>query len=174
VPEIKISNIQLSSGVSPVIATTFMLMITILIAALLMLLLRLPADAYEQPPALFAITDIDSIDDVTGNLNYDSRIELINKGTESYQNDDLSAFIYRNNYKLDARITTINGYLFIKTVHIGVQSLSGSGTRDITWKPGEKVTIDLTDNTLHPGDKVSVEVIKKSSKTVISRDSRIA
>lgn len=165
---------QRSSAVSPILGTACMLLITFTLVALLLLLLHLPAVASEPPPPLFTITDIDEYDEITNSLTYDSRIELMNKGTDSFNNDDLSAVIYRNDHKLESRISTLNGYLFIKTIHIGVQTLSGSGTRGSTWEPGEKVVIDLSDNMIHPGDKVTVEVIQKSLKSVISQDSQIA
>ena len=145
----------------------------VVLAVLILLLFRLPVldwDAHE-PPAVFRIVMISHSDRPEGlPPNYDSRIVLVHAGEGSFENDLLSAEIYIDDQLQNCRISTLNGHLFIGTSHIGVQTLSGSGCQTDLWRPGEKIALDLTDGTIHPGERVRVDIIYKPDNAVISRD----
>jgi hypothetical protein len=102
--------------------------------------------------------------------NYDSRIVLMHTGERAFENDLLAAEIYIDDRLQNCRISTLNGHLFISTSHIGVQTLSGSGCQTDLWRPGEKIALDLTDGTIHPGERVRVDIRLKPENRVISRD----
>lgn len=145
----------------------------VVLAVLILLLFKLPALEWgdAEPPATFAIVRISHSDRPEGAPpNYDSRIVLMHTGEAAFENDRLAARIYVNDDLRDCRISTLNGHLFIGTSHIGVQTLSGSGCQTDLWRPGEKIALDLTDGTIHPGERVRVDIISKPDNRVISRD----
>ena len=55
-------------------------------------------------------------------------------------------------------------------MHTGLSRLYGPGSQGKTWAPGETLTIDLNNGTLHPGDELRVDIFSKSADTVISSD----
>jgi hypothetical protein len=148
-----------------------MVAVTILLALLVILLFQMPSLEYTigMVPAIFTITRIDNVDEITGHLNYDSRVMLIHTGTLNYQNNNLKAKFYRNGQPVNAYIATMNGHDFISTSHAGVQWMGGSGCSGSMWTPGEMTAIDFTDGTFHSGDSVQVDIIDKSTSRVISR-----
>ncbi len=148
-----------------------MVALTVLVAALILLLLWLPVFTWQtpaEPPATIEIQLICHTDE-NGILNYDSRVILRHNGTERIANDGVRAVFYRNDLPVACNIETLNGYKFISTHHHGVQWMGGSGCRDTYWNPGEKTVIDFTDGTFHRGDQVQVDIIDKISDLVISR-----
>ncbi len=157
-------------GISPVVATILLVAITLLLALLVLLLFSLPTWSMDEPPAIFVIRAIDHRSDREPHaLNFDSRVILVNNGTGTYRNADLSAVFYRNQAPMSAMIATMNGHEFISTRHYGVQWIGGSGCSDATWTPGETIIIDFTDGTFHPGDRVQVDIIEATSNRTISR-----
>jgi hypothetical protein len=68
----------------------------------------------------------------------------------------------------------MNGYKFVSTHHFGVQTMGGLGCSGITWDPKEKITLDFSDNTFHPGDNLRVDIFMKQSGSLVSRDSYLA
>lgn len=147
-----------------------MVALTVLMAALILLFLWLPAFTWQtpaEPPAIIEIQLICHTDESI--LNYDSRVILRHNGTERIVNDDVRAVFYRNDLPVACNIETLNGYRFISTHHYGVQLMGGSGCSGLYWNPGEKTWIDFTDGTFHPGDQVQVDIIDKISDLVISR-----
>jgi hypothetical protein len=164
------------SANSQSIATILLIAITLLLALLVLLLFHLPPLEWgSEPPVIIEIRGIYHSDQPSGALpNFDSRIILFHAGSTPFENDLLEARIYRGGNLLNCRISTLNGHNFISTHHFGVQTISGTGCQDTLWKPGEKIAIDLSDNTLHPGDVVQVDIREKPGGTVISRDTKKA
>jgi hypothetical protein len=153
------------------IATILMVAVTILLALLVLLLFHMPSLEYttEMVPAIFTITGIDTVDEITGLLNYDSRVMLIHTGTLNYENKNLKATFYKNGQLVNANIATMNGHDFISTAHVGVQWMGGSGCSGVTWAPVEQIVIDFTDGTYYPGDTVQVDIFDNSTGRIISR-----
>jgi hypothetical protein len=161
------------SGTSNTIASLLLVAIMVILAVLILLLFKLPALEWGEakPPAVFTIVKISHSDRPPGAPpNYDSRIVLIHAGDGTFENDRLSAEVYVNGELQNCRICTLNGHLFISTSHIGVQTLSGSGCQTDLWRPGEKIALDLTDGTIHPGEIVRVDILHGPDNSVISRD----
>lgn len=148
-------------------ATILLIAITIILAALVLLMFHMPPLFWEKPPSFLEIQKIYFTNE-QGILNYDSRVLLMHHGTASLVNNNLTASFYRNGEQVPCRISTMNGHNFISTVHIGVQTMGGLGCSGTTWEPGEKIIIDLTDETFHPGDSVRVDIFQKPADTLIS------
>lgn len=146
-----------------------MLAILFVLAALVLaMLLMLPSfsmGGVEEVPAIFKITSI------THGTKYESRVVLIHTGTVTYENRNLMAKFYRNEQLLHCDILTLNVHDFISTVHHGVERLEGEGGNGNTWLPTEKVALDFTDKTFHPGDLVKAEIYDATSGLIISRHS---
>ena len=117
------------------------------------------------------MSSIQDVDEITGHLNYDSRLLLLHTGTADYQNRNLAASIVKNGERVSCNILTMNGHDFISTSHHGVQWMGGSGCSGDTWSPHEQICIDFSDGTFHPGDLVQIDIIDKSSNIIISRHS---
>jgi hypothetical protein len=120
-------------------------------------------------PVIFAITAVENIDELTGAMNFDSRVLLRHTGTKDYQNKELKAKFFRNSQPVICTIATLNGHDFISTSHTGIQWMGGSGCSGISWSPGEQICIDFSDGTFHPGDKIQMDIIDKGTNTTISR-----
>ena len=150
-----------------------MVSITILLALLVYLMFQIPNMEVYKTPSFLEIKKVYSTNEV-GTLNYDSRVLLYHHGTERLENDKLAASFYRNGQKLSCHISTMNGHNFIPTVHIGVQTMSGSGSTGTWWEPGEQIMIDFTDGTFHPGDNTRFEVYQKPSGALISSYTHVA
>ena len=144
-----------------------MVAITIILASLVYLMFQFPNMEIFKPPSFLEITNVYSTNEA-GIANYDSRVLLYHHGTEQLENDRLTALFYVNDQKLNSRISTMNGHNFIPTVHIGIQTMGGSGCTGAWWDPGEQIMIDFTDGTFHPGDNIRFEVYQKPSGTLIS------
>jgi hypothetical protein len=148
-----------------------MLAIIFILAILVLLMFRMPSLQWdnEEIPVIFTITTIDSVDEITGQMNYDSRVLLLHTGTSDYQNKNLKAKFYKNGQPVSCTIATMNGHDFISTVHMGVQWMGGSGCSGVTWSPGERVCIDFSDGTFHPGNTVQMDIIDKITNATLSR-----
>jgi flagellin-like protein len=163
------STFDRDGGVSPVVGIIIMIAIVILLAALLLLMIQIPSfDLQKATPSFLEIQGFFHVDE-SGNQNFDSRVVMCHTGVKILQNSDLWAEFYRNDVKLGVVIETLNGEAFIKTHHYGVQTLGGLGCRGATWTPGEKISIDFSDGTFHPGDKVRVDIYTRPSGTLVSR-----
>ena len=159
-------------AVSPVLGVILLVAIVILLAALLFLLIHIPSfdlSRIGKTPSFIEITGI-----YHENQNYDSRVVLIHNGTEDLNNSRLWAEFYRNGTKIPAVIETINGHDFVGSHHNGVQTMGGLGCSGPTWCPGEKISIDFTDATFHPGDQVRVDIFIRPKNTLVSRYSATA
>ena len=146
--------------------------VTILLALLVLLMIKVQPFAWtleKEIPEIFTITSIESIDEITGHLNFDSRVILLHTGQITYQNKNLKANFFKNGQPVSSTIITMNGHDFIGTSHYGVQWMGGSGCSEATWSPGERICIDFTDGTFHPGDRVQVDIIDKNMDIIISR-----
>lgn len=83
------------------------------------------------------------------------------------------ADFYRDRWKL-ATVSTLNGYLLIKSNHYQVRFIKGEGCRSRYWNPGEIMEVDLKDGKITPGTNVTVKVIDKRTKKVISTHTVVA
>ena len=156
-------------GSSGTIGTILLVVITVILAALLALfLLSYQFPELQQPKEIPTIFEIQTI--LSQNPDYDSRIVLKNIGDCPYENQYLSCRIYINDELAGCRIKTLNGHDFISTHHYGVQTVGGMGCSDISWKPSEKLAIDLSDSTIRDGSHVRVDVIWEPTGTTISTD----
>jgi hypothetical protein len=158
---------NISTASSHTTAAILLIAITIILAALVLLMFRMPVFEWAKPPSFLEIQKIYHVNE-EGVLNYDSRVLLYHHGTGSLKNDDLKAVFYRNGETLPCRIMTLNGHNFISTVHIGVQTIGGMGCSGTSWDPREKIMIDFTDGTFHPGDLVRVDILGKPLGNLIS------
>jgi hypothetical protein len=149
-----------------------MVAVTILLALVVLLLINVQFLAWSMEkaiPEIFIITTVESRDEITGHLNFDSRVILLHTGGANYQNNNLKAKFFRNGYPLSSSIVTMNGYDFISTHHYGVQWMGGSGCSGATWNPGERICLDFTDGTFHHGDTIRVDIVDKKLDVIISR-----
>lgn len=149
-----------------------MVAITFLLALLVLLMLQfqpLSWNMEKEIPVIFTITSIKSVDELTGYLNYDSRVLLLHTGKVDVQNKNLKARFLKNGQTVSCTIATMNGYDFISTSHTGVQWMGGSGCSGATWSPGEQICIDFSDGTFRPGDRVQMDIIDKVTNVTISR-----
>ena len=161
---------QRDSATTHTMGNILMLIIIFILAAILIaMILSMPLLQYSFTPAIFTITRIESVDEITQQRCDDSRVILLHTGTAIYQNKNLKAQFYKNGIQVDANIATMNGHDFISTIHTGVQWMGGMGCSGMTWTPGEMICIDFSDGTFHPGDSVRVDIIDKSMNQVISR-----
>ncbi|HXW98916.1 MAG TPA: type IV pilin [Methanomicrobiales archaeon] len=163
------------AGISPVLASMILVGMTVVLATLVYLMVAglpatIPADAVSDMQFLeiTAVYHVD--DDAPYAMNYDSRVLLTHKGTRELPNDDLRALVFRNGAQLNCRIDTMNGVKFQSSSHTGVQKISGAGCQGSTWSPGETLTLDLNNGTLHPGDEIRVDIFSKSGNRIISSD----
>lgn len=152
---------------SNVTANILLVLITIVLAALILLMipemgLYQPED---EPPVIFEIIDINSEEP-----DYDSRIILRNNGINMYENRFLSADIYFSQGEEKCTVETFNGHDFISTHHFGIQTMEGSGCRDDYWCTREKIALDLSDKTIHPGDMIKIDFYSGEKNELISRD----
>jgi hypothetical protein len=147
-----------------------MVAITCLIALLILLMIpSFTVNMEREIPVIFAITSLESVDELTGLMNYDSRVLIRHTGMGDYQNKNLKAKFYKNAQPVTCTIATLNGHDFISTSHTGIQWMGGSGCSGITWSPGEQICIDFSDGTFHPGDSVQMDIIDVVTNSTISR-----
>ena len=166
------SNHRDADATSYPVGIILLVAITILLALLVLLMVQIQPFTWnmeKEIPAIFIITAIQGVDEITGRLNYDSRMLLLHTGTADYPNRNLKAEIVKNGEPLSCSITTMNGHDFISTSHTGVQWMGGSGCSGETWSPSERISIDFSDGTFHPGDVVQIDVIDKVTDVIISR-----
>jgi len=149
-----------------------MVAITFLLALLVLLMIQVPTFTLNREmeiPVIFTITALENVDEITGLVNYDSRMIIRHMGTQDYPNKNLTATFFRNGQPVICTIATLNGHDFISTSHTGVQWMGGSGCSGVNWSPGEQICIDFSDGTFHPGDKIQMDIIDKVAKRTISR-----
>ncbi|MFY9195489.1 MAG: archaellin/type IV pilin N-terminal domain-containing protein [Methanoculleus sp.] len=167
-------------ALSQVHATILMVAITIILALLILIMVlgmipswswANPSDSDPLPPII--IIGIDHTSAKTGSVTYASRVFLLNNGSTVYTNNDLMADFYRDRWKL-ATVSTLNGYLLIKSNHYQVRFIKGEGCRSRYWNPGEIMEVDLKDGKITPGTNVTVKVIDKRTKKVISTHTVVA
>lgn len=160
------------SAISQPLAVMLLVAITLLLAALLLLLIDIPAfnPAAMATPSFLQILRVSHLDE-EGDLNYDSRVILVHNGTAVLDNRNLSAEFFRDDFRVPAEIGTLNGDLFISTHHYGVQTMGGLGCSGPTWLPGEKISLDFSDGTFHPGDRVRVDIYLDPGGSLVSRHS---
>lgn len=161
-----------TDAVSYPVGVILLMAVTFLLALLVLLMVQITPFSWtmeKEIPVIFTITAIQGVDELTGRLNYDSRMLLLHTGSADYQNRNLKAEIVKNGERVPCSITTMNGYDFISTSHTGVQWIGGSGCSGETWSPNERMSIDFSDGTFHPGDLVQIDVIDKTTDVTLSR-----
>jgi hypothetical protein len=154
------------------IAVILMVAITCMLALLILLMIRIPPmslNMEREIPVIFEITSLESVDELTGHMNYDSRVLIRHTGIEDYPNKNLKGKFLKNTQPLTCSIGTLNGHDFISTSHTGIQWMGGSGCSGATWSPGEQICIDFSDGTFHPGDSIQLDIINKETNSTISR-----
>ena len=107
-----------------------MVAVTILLALLVLLMINIQPFAWnmeKEIPEIFTITAIESTDEITGHLNFDSRVILLHTGEIAYQNRNLTAKFFKNEQPVSCTITTMNGHDFIDTTHRGSPVDGGYG-----------------------------------------------
>ncbi|MDV0441237.1 hypothetical protein McpAg1_04170 [Methanocorpusculaceae archaeon Ag1] len=184
-------------AVSPVIATLLLVFLTVLIAAILLILCSgMTNISLSSPEPVPEILDIQSIhhENHLGQLTLASRLYVVHKGREpepvfQMQNgrfsyvikeygpiilSDYRAEIYVNGVKKNVFISTLQGSDFIPTSHYGVKLLGGTGVRGTEWSSGQWAWIDLKDQMISEGDVVTLEIIRKSDGKVVSRSTETA
>lgn len=163
------------TALSQPVAVLLLVAITVILAALVLLLIHLPSFdmGLIGTPSIFQILSVYHQDE-KGLLNYDSRIVLSNSGTKSFENKDLKAEFFRNGCKIPAVVETMNGDLFISTHHHGIQTMGGLGCSGSTWLPLEKISIDFSDGTFHPGDRIRVDIFQQSTGKLVSSHNFLA
>jgi hypothetical protein len=119
----------------------------------------------EKIPTIFKIHKITS-----NSPKYESTIILSNIGMMPYENLLLKADIYSNDVLLGCRIETMNGHEFISTHHFFVQTMGGMGCSNTYWNPREKISLDLSNGLIKPGDIVKVNILQNPGETIISTD----
>ncbi len=90
-----------------------MVAITFLLALLVLLMLQIQPLAWnmeKEIPVIFTITSIKSVDELTGHLNYDSRVLLLHTGKTDVQNKNLKARFLKNGQPVSCTIATMNGH----------------------------------------------------------------
>lgn len=156
---------------SPVTGLILNIGITIILAALVLLLFQMPNFALQDAavPEIFKIDSIRHVDEY-GQLNYDSRMVLIHTGSVDYQNRNLMGKILKNAVPLNFGIATLNGYDYINYAHTqGVHIMGGQGCSGDLWTPGEMIYIEFSHGTFHPGESVTFEVFDNTTNHIISR-----
>jgi len=166
------------SAFSHHVGQILIIIILILLAVIvLLLLLQYQISLSDQRiPCVFEITKID--DTITdGIMNEASYVVLTNTDTKAYDNWNLYAFTYINGNRITADLPTLNADEFIKTPNRRgvwhVEGLGASGSRkhhDAYWYPRSSLAIDYNDHTIHPGDRVTIEIYNRSTNQLISRD----
>jgi hypothetical protein len=154
------------------IGVILLVAITCLLALLILLMIRIPLinlNMDREVPVIFAITSLESVDELTGHMNYDSRVLIRHTGMDHYQNKNLKAKFFKNAQPVTCTIATLNGHDFISTAHTGIQWMGGSGCSGMTWSPGEQICIDFSDGTFHPGDSIQMDIIDTVTNSTISR-----
>ncbi|MEA2034580.1 MAG: hypothetical protein U9N40_03700 [Euryarchaeota archaeon] len=154
---------------SHIIANILLVVIVLILAILVLLLCNIPnlslPGTPDEPPAIFKITKITSTAPY-----YKGIIMIHHTGLKYYENDLLSAKIYKDDILMDCRITTLHGGNFVPTNHIGVHIMEGTGCRSNLWYPGQRTKIDVSNGLIRPGDSIRFDVIQKPKGDVISRD----
>jgi hypothetical protein len=166
------SQVRNDDATSYQIGVILSVVITVILALIVLLLLQVQPFSWNMEkgiPVIFTITSIESVDEMTGHMNYDSRVLLLHTGKTDVQNKNLKAIFSKNGQLVPCVIATMNGNDFISTIHTGVQWMGGPGCSGALWSQGEPLCIDFSDGTFHPGDKVQMDIVDKETNAIISR-----
>jgi hypothetical protein len=158
-------------AVSPVLGIILNIAIVLILAMLVLLMFHIPTLYGDDGgiPAIFIITSVESIDDYTGRMNYDSRVIILHTGQLNYENRNLSANFYKNGIPVRCNIESFHGADVTGSIHSGIQWMGGPGCSGDLWTPNERTKIDFTDGTFRPGDSIRMDIIDKKTDSVISR-----
>ena len=168
------SSEQGDDGVSPVIATLLLIALTLILCAVLAacVMCYTPSElSPSYPPEILAIESIDHYNN--GTLTFASKVTLRNIGTKKLRNANYSADVYINGEEQFIIIKTLQAHEFIDTHHFGIDLLYGCGPRGYEWESGNSGVFDLNDGTIHPGDSLRIDIIRKEDGKVISRSIKL-
>jgi len=161
------------SAFSHHIGQILIIIILILLGMIVFLLVQYQISLSDQRiPCVFEIAEVQH---TKGGMSETGYVVLKNTDTKAYENWNLYAFTYVNDNRIPAEIPTLNNYEYISSVHhYGVEKLVGSQGRrenhDAYWYSGAGLAIDYSDHTIHPGDRVTIEIYNRSTNQLISRD----
>jgi len=139
----------------------FVVIVVLLLLVLLAYLMGFTLPKYGcecNAPELIKITTIDN--GLTSMGRYRSIIAIQNTGPNPLPNDDLSLELLINGEKT-REISTLNGHNFISTHHYGVQTIGGIGSHNQHMVPRSIISINFADNTIFPGELVTVRIYQK-------------
>ena len=162
---------------SPVISIAMMTVISIILAAIVLLLclgFHLPYGD-DQVPVVFKIMNVDHADE-TGKMIRKSYLVLKNIDKKSYLNRYLSVKLYVNDKETNLLLPTLNGDASCNVHHYGFQNIGGLGTHGEMnkgtgrWYPDQTIWIDFNNGMFGPGDTIRIEVYDGSTGNIISRD----
>ena len=152
-----------------------LMIIIVIFAALVILLFALQFHISMDNPRVPCVFEITEIQHTRDGMAETSFVVLINTDTKAYENWNLYAFTYVNDHRIAAELPTLNSYELISSVHhYGVRDLVGSWGRrenhDAFWYSKARLSIDYNDHTIHPGDRVTIEIYNRTTNQLISRD----
>ena len=150
------SSVSEVHGVLLLVAIVILLLLILL--AYLMGFTLISSGCECNPPPLIKITTIDNA--LTSNGRYKSIVAIQNTGPDPLPNDDLSLDLLINGEKT-RHISTLNGHNFIPTRHYGVQTIGGVGTYSPNMVPRSIISINFADNTIYPGELVTVRIYQR-------------
>ena len=161
---------------SPFIGIALMTVITILLAALVLLLcLGFHILQADEVPDIFKIVNVNH-HDKNGKMDYNSYVTLRNIGRKSYLNRYLFVKLFVNGIPAHANLPTLNGYAFCSSDHTGIKNIGGLGVKGnmnyatSRWYEGQEIFIDFNDGTFRPNDTIRLEVYDSTTGKIISRD----
>ncbi|HJJ43860.1 MAG TPA: type IV pilin [Methanocorpusculum sp.] len=161
-----------NDGVSPVVATLLLLIITVILCAIIAAFCTSFINWMEQPvnktpPEILAIISVDHYNN--GTKTFAGKVTLKNIGIKSLCNSNYSAEVYIDDIKQFVIIKTLQAHDFIPTEHYGICIISGCGPRGYEWGPGSSGLFDLKDGMVQPGALLRIDIIRKEDGVVISR-----
>ena len=143
--------------------------LAVLLLAYLMGLFWFESGCECTPSSLIKITMINNEKTSTG--KYKSIVTIQNTASYPIPNDDLRLELLINGEK--ARdVSTLNGHNFIAAHHYGVQTIGGLGTHNQDMIPKSFITINFADNTIFPGELVTVRIYQKGKGDTFFLDSK--
>jgi len=169
-------NISLEDADSTVVSAIILTGITIALCAftLTICLGYFGGDAADEEkiPELLKITDILHVSG--GKLTYAGIVILRNTGGVALTNKDIGATLHINNGDTLTVIETLYAHDFIPTHHSYIRLIGGPGTSRPSWGAGETGYFDFSDELIHPGDLVRIDVFDRRSGNIISQSEMIA
>lgn len=166
------------SASSPITGIILMIALTILLAALVLLMALQFADIApcQDIPDFLKISRVTYTLSADG-VNYVGIVVIMNTGDENLRNRFLKVKTYVNDQPADCRVPTLNNDLFCSSDHSGVARLHGVGTWGnrnsplAVWSADDsEISIEYEKGKVEPGDRVTLEFIDTRTGQLVSRD----